>query len=124
MICPTHGEEVWKRGAMKNYAHKNEDGSWCNDYEGRQAPSEAPERSREPRKPASPQPEPSPANEIDPKDFRDPGDLMYAVNTRWGKSVAEVRGVLGVEDMGDIKDLVDAWRQLEKMWGRRDQKTP
>ena len=48
------------------------------------------------------------------------GELMTYANNRWGSSVTDILGALGIKKTADIKDPNDARRQLDLLWGDKE----
>jgi len=61
--CPIHTVPFFKRGTMKNWAHKNDDGTWCNEPKKAEQQAPPPHTSQAERLPNQAEPDEEPPKE-------------------------------------------------------------
>jgi hypothetical protein len=122
MLCPVHKKTWFKTGRMTDFAHpiEGEVGArggkvWCN---REQALAELKDSGGELPADAAPATKPEKVLQgYEDGAPKDKGDLYARCHKRWEKSVAEVNGVLNIQNADGMGDLGVAWATVLAFWG-------
>lgn len=102
--CQEHGIAFFKKGNMKGYAHKLDDGSWCNEHTEKEGqPSTNP-----PSQPTKPTAEAS-SDDLSGIVFGNAGGLKNYMKNERGMSTEQINAATKAHDLTTPEGLADCW---------------